>query len=159
MYYNQDWSYVNWALDLPQAEGMHINYKETIAIVLAAFRWAPQWANSYVTLYTDNVTAKSIINKGSSKNPLVMPYIRELFWLSAIYNFHLRVEYIPGSCNVVADAISRLHDNGYILLLESLVRPANYQGFYNLNFVLHASIKGLLFLHPQILKWLAYVQN
>ena len=39
-----------------------------------------------------------------------MHYIRQLFWLSAIYNFRLIAKHIPGKNNVLADAVSRLHD-------------------------------------------------
>jgi hypothetical protein len=76
--YNGDWSYVNWQLDMPQAVAMHINYKEALAIVISAFRWAPMWRNAHVEVFTDNVTAKAIINKGTCRNPIMMPYIREL---------------------------------------------------------------------------------
>jgi hypothetical protein len=155
LYFNTDWAYLNWALDFPQAEDMHINYKETVAIFLAALRWGPQWSNSYVTVYTDNVTAKSIVNKGTSKNPKIMPLIRKLFWLSALYNFYLKVEFIPGADNIMADTISRLHENGNLCKLEALINNGLCYNSINLNLALHISINGLLFLHPQIAKWIA----
>jgi hypothetical protein len=152
--YNTDWGYVNWKLDLPQAVDLHINYKETMAIILAVFRWAPMWRNSHVAVLSDNITAKAIINKGTCKNRVVMAFIRELNWWSAIYNFKLTVSYIPGLENRLADSISRLHENGQMLRLESLLKPVGWVGAYNLKFPLHLTISGLLFLFPQIQKWL-----
>jgi hypothetical protein len=151
--YNGDWAYFNWHLDLPQAVALHINYKETIAVILSAIRWAPFWANSHVEVLSDNTTAKAIINKGTCKNPVVMKLVRHLFWLSAIYNFKITVKHIAGVDNNLADAISRLHEDGQILRLVSLLRPSNYQGQCDLQAYFHATIAGNLFLSPQIQKW------
>lgn len=43
-----------------------------------------------------------------------MDSLRELFWLSAIYNFRLQAVQYPGHANLVADGVSRLHEpNGF----------------------------------------------
>ena len=63
-----------------------------------------------VYVFSDDSTTVACINKGSSRNALLMHYIRKLFWLSAIYNFHLIAKHIPGKNNVLANAVSRLHD-------------------------------------------------
>ena len=39
-----------------------------------------------------------------------MKYLRYMFWLSAVYNFRLTAMHIPGTDNVFADKISRLHE-------------------------------------------------
>ena len=82
---------------------------EILAVVKAAHRWAYSWANHTVYVFSDNFTTVACINKGSSRNALLMHYIRQLFWLSAIYNFRLIAKHIPGKNNVLADAVSRLH--------------------------------------------------
>lgn len=38
-----------------------------------------------------------------------MSPLRQLFWLSAIYNFRFTAMHIPGKLNVLTDAVSRLH--------------------------------------------------
>ena len=68
---------------------LHINYKEVLAIVLAAKQWGSKWCNQHVIIYSDSTTAVGIINKDTCRNPIVMHYLRELFWLSAIYNFQI----------------------------------------------------------------------
>jgi hypothetical protein len=157
--YRGDWAYVNWQLDLPQVADLHINYKETVAIILAAYRWAPMWRNSHVQVLSDNITAKSIINKGTCKNRIVMGFIRELCWLSAIYNFKISVRYIPGVDNRLADTISRLHEKGQLMMLESLLRTPGYMGAFDLKLPLHLTINGLLFISSQIQWWLGWKEN
>ncbi|KAL9981545.1 hypothetical protein ACROYT_G010257 [Oculina patagonica] len=108
-YFRGDWFYHNFAVDSPEHAPLHINYKEVLAQTLAASRWAPYWRNQHVIIHSDNVAAVHIINKGSTSNPLVMCALRNLFWLSANYNFRFTAVHIPGKSNVLADAVSRLH--------------------------------------------------
>lgn len=108
-YFRGDWLYHHFALDAPELAHLHINYKEVLAQIFAAFRWAPCWVNQHVIIHCDNEAAVYIINKGSTSHPLLMCYLRQLFWLSAIYNFRFTARYIPGKHNVIADAVSRLH--------------------------------------------------
>ncbi len=149
IFFNGDWLYTNFPLDWPEIKDLHINYKEVLSVVLAARRWAPQWANTNVTVFTDNITARAIINKGSCRHPLVMPYIRELFWLSAIYNFSLTAVHIAGSSNVMADTISRLHEQSQLPYLLFLLREwavahvCMYEMFW---FSLHMSRSTFMFL-------------
>ena len=63
-------------------------------------------------VHCDNVTACSIINKGSCKNSQVMDSLRRVFWYSAIFNFRLRAFYYKGESNCLADGASRLHEPG-----------------------------------------------
>lgn len=117
----RDWVYVNFALDWPQVLDLHINYLEILAIVIACFRWCASWRNKRIIVLSDNQTAVSRINKGSCKDPLVMPFLRGLFWLSALYNFHLSACFVPGHKNTVADSISRLHEPGQLATLCNLL--------------------------------------
>ena len=100
---------------------MHINHKETLAIVLTAKRWAPCWANHRAIIYNDDQAALQIINKGTTVNEVKMDELRTLFWLSALYNFHLSAVYIEGSRNLIADAVSRLHERANLLLFHSIL--------------------------------------
>ena len=109
-YFWGDWVYSYLPADAPQVAPMHINYKEAFAIYIAARRWAPFWANHHVIIQCDNEAAVAMINKGSTRNTTVMAWLRHLFWLSAVHNFHTTAIHIPGKNNIVADRISRLHD-------------------------------------------------
>ncbi|CAG2193184.1 unnamed protein product [Mytilus edulis] len=108
--FGTDWFYVNWKEDFPFAQSLHINEQEAFAVALAAKRWAKCWQNRRVYIFCDNSSTVSCINKCTSKNKLLMTFLRELFWLSASYNFHLVAIHLPGKDNDMADAVSRLHD-------------------------------------------------
>ncbi|XP_066925176.1 uncharacterized protein [Clytia hemisphaerica] len=104
-----DWFYSNLLVDYPAFSGSHINYKEALCVVLALKRWAPLLRNKVVHIHCDNTAAVAMLNKGTTKDPDMMSHLREAFWLSAIFNFSIRVFHVPGKLNVLADHISRLH--------------------------------------------------
>jgi len=66
LFHEGNWHYINWERDWPKAKHFHIDYKETLAILAAAIKWAPLWSNHKVIIHTDTTTAKVLINKGTS---------------------------------------------------------------------------------------------
>ena len=112
-----DWFYFNWKQDLPEAATLHINEKEVLAVVLAAQRGAKFWVNKRIILHSDNMVTVASINKGTSRNKMIMRCIRRLFWLSATYNFHLTCRHLRGYLNVASDSASRLHLPGHLQTL------------------------------------------
>ena len=161
IFFNGDWQYTAFNIDWPEIAELHINYKEVLSVILAARRWGTLWANTCVTVFTDNTTAKSIINKGTCRHPLVMTYLRELFWIAATHNFSIKAAYIPGPSNILADSISRLHEPGQFLFLESLLREYGRCHAWHPNMFhlpLHLSNSCFFSLTPQILR-LRDVQN
>ena len=68
-FFHGDWRYFNFAAESDLLADLHINYKEVLAIVMAAENWSNQWSNRHVIIHSDNQAAVSIINKGSTKNP------------------------------------------------------------------------------------------
>lgn len=97
------WS--NW----PDALGLHINFLETLAVELALTRWATCLRDRKVLIHCDNQCAVGILNRGSSKNPVVMASLRRIFWMSVQNNFKIIAQYIPGVDNRKADLASRAH--------------------------------------------------
>ena len=112
--FGADWFYYNWSQDWPEAETFHINEKEVLAVVLAAYRWSHLWQHKKVIIYSDNSVTVASINKGTARNKTIMRGLRSLFWLSAIFNFHLVARFIPGISNTVADSASRVHAQGFM---------------------------------------------
>ena len=118
-YFRGDWVYSFLPADAPLVAPFHINVKEAFAIYLAAKRWGPQWANHHVIVHCDNQAAVAMINKGTTANPIIMSWLRHLFWLSAIHNFRLTAVYVPGIDNIRADRISRMHNGVALIQLYS----------------------------------------
>ena len=67
---------------------------------------APFWSGYCVVVKSDSQVAAAILNKGSSRYPMIVAWIRHLFWLKEYFNFSLFVEHIPG----LADSVSLLDD-------------------------------------------------
>lgn len=103
----------------------HINVKELVAIC----RWCEQLQNQRVIIYTDNKTAASWINKGSSRQDISMFVLRIIFWFCAFYNFSLKCVYFPGVHNVVADTCSRLHEPAKLGKLYDLIPSLQFEPF------------------------------
>lgn len=146
--FGHDWFYFNWQQDLPEAASLHINEKEVLAVVLAAQRWAKFWANKRIILHSDNMVTVASINKGTSRNKMVMRCIRRLFWLSATYNFHLTARHLSGYLNICADSASRLHLPGH---LQTLLPFTAYSPLW-----LHMSSHSLHFLLDRFPWWISF---
>ena len=111
-YFNGAWIYTPWVGAWPEAVNeLHINYKEVLALEPAVVAWGHLWCNRKVYIHCDNQAAVAIINKGTSKNGLVMESLRRIYWASAVFNFRLKAVYYPGALNTIADRVSRLHEH------------------------------------------------
>ena len=110
-----DWYYLDWQYDYSLVLPQHINAKETMAVIFSVLRYASQWRNSHVIIFTDNIYTCAAINKGAFRRPVIMQHLRLVFWLRTVFNFTVRAEYIPGSKNFYADAVSRLRQRGHFL--------------------------------------------
>ena len=118
-----DWLYTHWISDYPNVASLHINLKELFVVLLACRRWYHKWKDKTIHLYTDNMATMYVINKGSMKNNIGMQFVREIFYLAAIYNFKLIAKYIKSGDNVIADAVSRLDNPVFALIAaECLIK-------------------------------------
>ncbi len=153
-YYNGDWGLTMWEYDSPAAKELHINDKEIFAGVLAARRWAHLWTNSVVFFHTDNMTARAAFDKGTVRSESGMVMLRELFWLSAKFNFKVVGVFIPGVVNHLPDAITRLHQPGYPLVLASEMgySTQDFRHFAS-TFPEHMSLNCIISLTSQIRKY------
>jgi hypothetical protein len=105
-----DWIYCNWELDFPSYSKCHINVLELLMVLVSIKRWGELWSGTHVLVRTDNVTAMSALNKGTSRCKDLMPIVREFFWLSIKNDFVISSVFVPGVLNVLADRVSRLDD-------------------------------------------------
>lgn len=101
-------------MDRPDLAPTHINVKELAAISMAAHRWGYKWRGQRVVVYTDSEVAMAIVNKGSTPNKACTELLKGLSLLALRFDFSLTAVHIPGVSNTMADAISRLDENGAI---------------------------------------------
>ena len=84
-----------------------IAVRELIAVFLACKAWASQWKRKKILFRSDNTAVEAAVNKRRVKDRTLMAWIRELHLLEALYSFQIRVRYLPGKQNVLADHLSR----------------------------------------------------
>ena len=125
VYLNEDWAAGVWSDDdfigvvspcqhivskplLERFESDNINVLELWPIVVGLRRWAPYLKNRSLIVFTDNTQVMFMLLNGGSVNECCCNWIREIFWLTAIYNIDLIPKYINTKSNLVADTLSRV---------------------------------------------------
>ena len=88
-----------------------------------------------------------------------MLLLGEMFWVSAIHNFVVKARFLAGRFNVVADCISRLHEPGRLLQLESHINECYlcHKGadavFQTVSSCNHMFLNALLCILNQVRRW------
>lgn len=105
-----------------------------------------RWIILRIILKSDSEVAAAIVNKGTTRCPIIMEWLWELFWLSEYYDFHLIVDHIPGSLNVIADSISRLDETCHQDTLRAWLSQSSSS---TIDLSSHMSPLSLAFLRPR----------
>lgn len=88
-------------------QGQNITLLELYPIVVAIEAWGPKLENKQLVLHTDNIAIVAVLQKQTSKEPLVMTLVRKLVLLCLKYNLVVSAQHVPGENNSIADALSR----------------------------------------------------
>ena len=96
-----------WAF--PQAS-MSINARELLAIQHGLHRFQFSLRGHTVAVYCDNVTAVAYLRReGGTRSPTLNTIAQEILRWAESLDIRLAPQFIPGSNNVLADALSRPH--------------------------------------------------
>lgn len=108
-YYNGHWFSSEWPTEYQESEQSTFSmaFRELYPIVVAAICWGNSWTSKKILFKCDNLATVHIINKGRSKCLKIMNLMRTLTWTAAVKNFYFRAEHLPGSTNIISDALSR----------------------------------------------------
>ena len=109
----------------------HINVKEMFAVITAAGRRSPLWRNKRLVFITDNNTVRAALCSGKTPNHTILQWIKELFWLSVMYNYEIAAVYINSDKNLICDALSHW-DNKSSKASIRAADPGNRLCCYNL---------------------------
>ena len=60
---------------------------------------------------------------------MVNEFTEKLILIIRMYNFDIQAKYLSGRCNVIADAASRLHEDGQLSRLYDILTSYNYIPF------------------------------
>ena len=94
----------------------HINEQELWPVIVGCQRWGLQWKDSVVIVSTDNTQVQAVLNTGRSSNATAMAWARELFWVCTFYNIQLKVKWVAGLDNILADSLSRLDNPDCVIV-------------------------------------------
>ena len=115
-YFQQDNELVNQknacrarVLVLNQEGSPCINVREVEAILLILQKWAPTWRHRQILVFTDSNTAYTGFTNLTLKGPANAP-LREILSIAAKWDIVLRCQWISGTSNGLADALSRFDD-------------------------------------------------
>ena len=69
--------------------------KEMVPIVVAAALWGRLWEGCHICLHSDNMAVVAVLNKRTAKDPLLLHFLRCLYFYAAFYRFHYSAAHIP----------------------------------------------------------------
>ena len=81
--------------------------KELVLIVFSGAVWGPLFSKRSIKFHCDNRSLVDAINKGSSRDEMVMHLLRCLWFFTAIFNIKITTSHIPGVSNSSADMVPR----------------------------------------------------
>ena len=82
---------------------MVISYLEKIHIGLSVYLCGNLFHKKKILFHSDNNAVVEIFNKETSTSLRIMNLVRLIVYWSLLGNFHVKVQFIPGYTNVIAD--------------------------------------------------------
>ena len=86
---------------------INIMAKELVPIIISCAVWGPILQKTSAEFHCDNQGLVAAINKGSSKNTIVMHLLRCLWYFTAVLDINIMATHISGKSNNAADMLSR----------------------------------------------------
>ena len=102
-----------------------IAFLEIYPIFLILSLFAPKMCNSQINFICDNMSVVNILNKQTSRCPLIMAVLRPMILVMLENNISFRATHIPTHLNVINDKISRQQVDGQLLQEWGMLRKAD----------------------------------
>ena len=122
----------------PSWQQYHITILELFPIFVLISMFGRLMRNANIMFHCDNEAVTAIINKQSSKDPIIMNIMRPLILQLVEHNINLRSKHIPGVLNILPDKISRFQVTQQLLdendidplptALPQHLQPRNFEG-------------------------------
>ncbi|KAI2666821.1 hypothetical protein H4Q32_026527 [Labeo rohita] len=112
-YYSGRWFASEWPPEFShlaqQSDSPSSTLFEIYPVIIAAILWGHEWSKHIILIHSDNSAVVDIINKGRSRSPTIMQFVRRLTLISAQNQFLIRATHIPE----VQDLGSRLRHTSH----------------------------------------------
>lgn len=89
--------------------GRDINILELLIIMVALKLCGTGLRGQRVIISCDNENSVFALCSGRSRTPGMQRCLREIWFLSAVFDFEIRADHVPGVSNTIADHLSRWH--------------------------------------------------
>ena len=76
--------------DFILSQHLDINCLELLTIIVALKLWGSRWKGLHLTIRCDNEVAITVLNTGRYRNPFLTSRLREICYLSALFEFEVR---------------------------------------------------------------------
>ena len=106
----------------PHLSHLSIADLELLAHVVALHIWAPEWADSQVTVHTDNQACWHLLRNGRTREDIRLRMSRWISMEQVKCSFRITSAWIQTSENNLADALSRVGDSGHRQLFDEHCR-------------------------------------
>ena len=90
-------------------EAHHITHFEMVNIVVTPKLWKTQWEHKQITIFCDNMACVQVLQTDRGRDAFLLQCAREIWLLSALYDFTLIVQHRLGHENILAHCLSRWH--------------------------------------------------
>lgn len=106
-----------------QEQNLHINALELLTIVVALKVWGSKLRGRRIMVLCDNISSCLVLNKGITRCQFMQTCLREICYLSAVFEFEIRAKHIKGVENRLPDLLSRwdLHQKYQTEFMEVFV--------------------------------------
>ena len=102
------WAWDTWDPHFMLESTMSTDFLELYVVVVAVWIWSPQFANKHMVVHSDNQPTVSVVNSKISKSSSMLTLLRFLTLHCMLNNIVITSNFIPGSANQIADALSGL---------------------------------------------------
>ena len=82
---------------------------EMLNVLVAIRLWSDELHGHVVRVRCDNASAVSVLQHGRGRDPFLLACARDVWHLTARFNFEIRIEHVPGHENHLADQLSRYY--------------------------------------------------
>ena len=91
--------------------GFYIMHLEMLNILVALRTWKKRWGGKHILIHCDNNAVVSVINTGKTRDSILAALTRNIAMYVATADIHINTVHILGKYNVIADCLSRWHNN------------------------------------------------
>ena len=86
---------------------LHINALELLTVMVALKLWGKLFRRKRISILCDNIASVMVLNRGITRDKFQAQCLRVITFITAVGEFQVRAQHIPGMDNRIPDILSR----------------------------------------------------